>query len=81
MIPLEGADVDVVELMGWLAERGCSVVFKADGERSRGHRWMVIVSGGVLGAESFLRSDEASADACLEATLAHLESMGISPLA
>ncbi|MFF8275079.1 hypothetical protein ACF05T_03025 [Streptomyces lateritius] len=81
MISLEGADVDVVELMAWLAERGCSVVFKADGERSRGHRWMVIVSGGALGTESFFRSDEASADACLEATLAHLERVGVTPFA
>ncbi|MFB6776207.1 hypothetical protein ACFCX0_01990 [Streptomyces sp. NPDC056352] len=71
--------MDVVELMGWLAERGCSVVFKADGERSRGQRWMVIVTGGPLGAESFFRADLASADACLEATLAHLESRGFSP--
>ncbi|MFJ5020118.1 hypothetical protein [Streptomyces goshikiensis] len=81
MISPEGADVDVVELMAWLAERGCSVVFKADGERSLGHRWMVIVSGGPLGAESFFRSDEASADACLEATLAHLERVGMTPFA
>ncbi|MDX2731683.1 MULTISPECIES: hypothetical protein [unclassified Streptomyces] len=72
--------MDVAELMEWLAERGCSMVFKADGERARGHRWMVIVSGGVLG-ESFFRRDLASADACLEATLAHLESHGMSPLA
>lgn len=71
--------MDVIELMKWLAERGCSVVFKADGERSRGHRWMVIVSGGAMGTESFFRADLASADACLEATLAHLESKGISP--
>ncbi|MFD3725677.1 hypothetical protein [Streptomyces sp. NPDC058671] len=75
----KGAAVDVVELMAWLAERGCSVVFKADGERSPGHRWMVIVSGGPAGTESFFRSDEASADACLEAVLAHLESAGITP--
>ncbi|MEU7039393.1 hypothetical protein ABZ958_38000 [Streptomyces sp. NPDC046237] len=73
--------MDVVELMAWLAERGCSVVFKADGERSLGHRWMVIVSGGPLGTESFFRADEASVDACLEATLAHLESVGITPFA
>ncbi|MFE4678654.1 hypothetical protein [Streptomyces sp. NPDC056721] len=72
--------MDVVELMEWLAEQGCSVVFKADGERTRGHRWMVIVSDGVLG-ESFLRRDLASADACLEATLAHLEGRGMSPFA
>jgi hypothetical protein len=65
--------------MGWLAERGCSLVFKADGERSRGNRWMVIVTGGALGAESYFRTDLASADACLEATLAHSESRGFSP--
>lgn len=72
--------MDVVELMQWLAEQGCSVVFKADGERTRGHRWMVIVSGSALG-EPFFRRDLASADACLEATLAHLESRGMSPFA
>lgn len=37
---------------------------------------MVIVTGGALGAESFFRADLPSADACLEATLAHLESRG-----
>lgn len=78
---MEGADVDVVELMEWLAEQGCSVVFKADGERTPGRRWMVIVSGCAMGADSFFRTDLASADACLEATLAHLESRGISPFA
>ncbi|MEU9013430.1 hypothetical protein AB0D12_27450 [Streptomyces sp. NPDC048479] len=73
--------MEVLELMEWLAERECSVVFKADGERERGHRWMVIVSGGALGAESFFRTDLSSADACLEATLDHLASRGISPFA
>ncbi|MFK4595550.1 hypothetical protein [Streptomyces pristinaespiralis] len=73
--------MDVVELMEWLAEHGCSVVFKADGERPPGHRWMVIVSGGAMGADSFFRTDLASADACLEATLTHLESRGFSPFA
>lgn len=72
--------MDVVELMDWLAEQGCSVVFKADGERTPGHRWMGVVSGGVLG-ESIFRRDLASAEACLEATLAHLESRGMSPFA
>ncbi|MFD5783201.1 hypothetical protein [Streptomyces sp. NPDC126933] len=73
--------MDVIELMGWLAERGCSAVFKADGERPTGHRWMVIVSGGALGEDSFFRTDLASADACLDALLAHLEHQGISPFA
>jgi len=79
-ICLEGAGMDVVELMDWLAERGCSVVFKADGGRPLGQRWMVIASGGDLGEESFFRSDLASAGACLQALLDHLETVGLSPL-
>lgn len=71
--------MDVVELMEWLAERGCSVVLKADGERAHGYRWMVIVSGGALGAEGCFRTDLSSAEACLEATLKHLASRQISP--
>ncbi|MBT2379060.1 hypothetical protein J7E90_17315 [Streptomyces sp. ISL-111] len=71
--------MDVVELMQWLAEQGCSVVFKADGERAQGCRWMVIASGGVLGAEGFFRTDLPSAEACVEATLEHLVSRQISP--
>lgn len=73
--------MDVVELMAWLAERGCSVVLKADGERPAGQRWMVIVSGGGAGEESFFRADQPTADACLEAVLADLEGKGISPFA
>lgn len=73
--------MDVTELMGWLAERGCSVVFKADGERPPGQRWMMIVSGGALGAEPFLRVDRPTADACLEAVLADVEKRGLSPFA
>ncbi|MFF2732391.1 hypothetical protein ACFVS9_31335 [Streptomyces sp. NPDC058008] len=71
--------MDIEELMEWLAGRGCSVVFKADGERGEGHRWMVIVSGGVLGAEGFFRTDLSSVEACVEATLEHLASRQISP--
>lgn len=67
--------MDVVELMEWLAERGCSVVFKADGERGQGHRWMVIVSGGALGSEGFFRTDLSSVEACLDATLEYLASL------
>ncbi|WP_128818154.1 hypothetical protein [Streptomyces sp. S063] len=73
--------MDVVELMEWLAEQGCSVVFKADGERTQGQRWMVIVSGGALGAEGFFRVDLSSADACVKATLEHLAGRRISPFA
>jgi hypothetical protein len=71
--------VDIVELMEWLADRGCSVVFKADGERSPARRWMVIVSGGSLGEDSFFRTDLGSADACLQAVLEHLQAVGLSP--
>lgn len=43
--------------------------------------WMVIVSGGPLGEDSFFRADLATADACLDSLLAHLESKGLSPFA
>ncbi|WUD78937.1 hypothetical protein OG937_30665 [Streptomyces sp. NBC_00510] len=71
------------ELMGWLAERGVTTVFKVDGDRmvERRKAWMVIISGGPLGEDSFFRADMATADACLDAVLAHLESKGISPFA
>ncbi|MFJ4820024.1 hypothetical protein [Streptomyces sp. NPDC088801] len=42
---------------------------------------MVIVSGGPLGEDSVFRSDLATADACLDSLLAHLEGKGLSPLA
>ncbi|MFF3944943.1 hypothetical protein ACFYYN_08980 [Streptomyces sp. NPDC001902] len=75
--------MDMFELMAWLAERGVTTVFKADGDRmvERRKAWMVIVSGGPLGEDSFFRADMATADACLDAVLAHLESKGMSPFA
>ncbi|WP_330342542.1 hypothetical protein [Streptomyces sp. NBC_00557] len=75
--------MDMLELMEWLAERGVTSVFKVDGERALQHRkaWMVIVSGGPLGEDSFFRADLGTADACLDSLLAHLESKGLSPLA
>jgi hypothetical protein len=42
---------------------------------------MVIVSGGPLGEDSFFRADLATADACLDSLLAHLEDKGLSPFA
>ncbi|MFF8670452.1 hypothetical protein [Streptomyces sp. NPDC015242] len=73
----------MLELMAWLAERGVTSVFKVDGDRMTEHRqaWMVIVSGGSLGEDSFFRADLATADACLDALLAHLERKGLSPFA
>lgn len=75
--------MDMLELMGWLAERGVTTVFKLDGDRMVEHRkaWMVIVSGGPLGEDSFFRADQATADACLDSLLAHLERKGMSPFA
>ncbi|MEU1596137.1 hypothetical protein ABZ468_25585 [Streptomyces sp. NPDC005708] len=71
------------ELMEWLAERGVTTVFKVDGERTveRKKAWMVIVSGGPLGEDSFFRADLGSADACLDSLIAHLERNGLSPFA
>ncbi|MFF7367714.1 hypothetical protein [Streptomyces tricolor] len=75
--------MDMLELMAWLAEQGVTTVFKADGDRMVEHRkaWMVVVGGGPLGEDSFFRADLATADACLDALLAHLESKGLSPFA
>ncbi|MGD1225367.1 hypothetical protein AB9Q10_43900 [Streptomyces krungchingensis] len=73
--------MDIVELMEWLIEQGCCAVLKADGERTPGTRWMVIVSGGALGEDSFFRTDQPSPDACLQDLLDHLEAAGLSPFA
>ncbi|MGX1367114.1 hypothetical protein RKD19_002473 [Streptomyces canus] len=75
--------MDMFELMEWLAERGVTAVFKVDGDRmvERRAAWMVIVSGGALGEDSFFRADMNRPDACLDALLAHLESKGLSPFA
>jgi hypothetical protein len=43
--------------------------------------WMVIVSGGPLGEDSFFRADLATAGACRDSLLAHLEDKGLSPFA
>ncbi|MGW0611830.1 hypothetical protein [Streptomyces sp. NPDC002788] len=63
----------MLELMEWSAERGMTTVFKVDGDRmvERRTAWMVIVSGGPLGEDSFFRSDLTAADACLDSLLAH----------
>ncbi|MET8290422.1 MULTISPECIES: hypothetical protein [unclassified Streptomyces] len=73
----------MLELMEWLAERGVTTVFKVDGDRmvERRSAWMVVVSGGPLGEDAFLRADLRTADACLDSLLAHLEGLGLSPLA
>ncbi|MEH0550162.1 hypothetical protein [Streptomyces sp. B21-101] len=71
------------ELMEWLAEHGVTTVFKVDGDRvvERRAAWMVIVSGGPLGDDSFFRADLATPDACLDSLLTHLETNGLSPFA
>ncbi|MER5685484.1 hypothetical protein [Streptomyces sp. NPDC002205] len=75
--------MDLLELMGWLAGHGVTTVFKVDDDRmvERRKAWMVIVSGGPLGEDSFFRTDLATADACLDSLLAHLENKGLSPFA
>ncbi|MFJ3652144.1 hypothetical protein ACIPPR_02475 [Streptomyces nigra] len=75
--------MDMLELMEWLAARGVTTVFKVDGERMVEDKkaWMVVVSGGPLGEDSFFRVDVSTADACLDALLAHLEVKGLSPWA
>ncbi|MFJ8544301.1 hypothetical protein ACIRFH_20150 [Streptomyces sp. NPDC093586] len=71
----------MLELMEWLAERGVTTVLKVDGDRMTEHRkaWMVIVSGGPLGDDSFFRADLTTADGCLDSLLAHLKGKGLSP--
>ncbi|MFE3635727.1 hypothetical protein [Streptomyces cellostaticus] len=73
----------MLELMEWPAERGVTTVFKVDGDRTAERRtaWMVIVSGGPLGEDSFFRADLPRPEACLESLLAHLESRDLSPFA
>jgi hypothetical protein len=78
---MAGVSMDILEVMDWLSEQGCCAVFKADGERALGTRWMVIVSGGALGKDSFFRTDQPSPDACLQALHDHLEATGLSPFA
>ncbi|MFG3194621.1 hypothetical protein ACGFYT_00665 [Streptomyces sp. NPDC048208] len=58
-------------------------MFKVDGDRMTEHRkaWMVIVSGGPLGEDSFFRTDLGTAESCLDSLLAHLEGKGLSPFA
>ncbi|MDH6567487.1 hypothetical protein M2160_002508 [Streptomyces sp. SAI-117] len=75
--------MDMLEPMEWLAERGVTTVFKVDGDRmvERRAAWMVIVSGGPLGENSFFRADLTRPDACLDSLLAHLEGKGLSPFA
>lgn len=75
--------MDMLELMEWLAGHGVTTVFKVDGDRQLERRaaWMVIVSGGPLGEDSFFRADLATPDACLDSLLAHLEGKGLSPFA
>ncbi|MFD0563896.1 hypothetical protein ACFQ2M_19175 [Kitasatospora saccharophila] len=73
--------MDAVELMEWLARLGCCTVLKADGERPPGKRWTVIASGGPLSPDTSFRADRPSPDDCLEALLAHLEGLGLSPFA
>ncbi|MEU6703918.1 hypothetical protein [Streptomyces wuyuanensis] len=71
----------MAELMEWLAERGVATVFKVDGDRmtEHGRAWMVIVSEGPLGEDSFFRADLGTADARLDSLLAHLAGKGLKP--
>lgn len=75
--------MDMCELMEWLAGHGVTTVFKVDGDRmvERKKAWMVVISGGPLGEDSFFRAGMDTAEACLDAVLAHLESKGLSPFA
>jgi hypothetical protein len=70
--------VDVVEVLGWLAERGVTALLKADGERmSEGVRpWTFVASGGVL-AEAPVHIDAASPADCLRRAVPMLVGHGL----
>ena len=65
--------MDVVGVLGWLAEHGMTALLKADGERvSDGVRpWTFVASGGLL-AEAPVRIDAASPEDCLRRAVALL---------
>ncbi len=71
--------MDIVLILGVLAEQGVTAILKADGERMReGVRpWTFVASGGPLSGRP-LRIDEDSVDRCLEHALSRLRAMGLS---
>jgi hypothetical protein len=71
--------VDVVALLGALAEQGANALLKADGERLlAGERaWTLVVTGGPLGADP-VRTDAASVADCLAAVVPALRARGLT---
>lgn len=71
--------VDIVLILGMLAEQGVTAILKADGERMReGARpWTFVASGGPLSGRP-IRIDDDSVDRCLEQALPHLRAMGLA---
>jgi hypothetical protein len=71
--------VNVVAILGALAEQGVTAILKADGERmlERGHAWTFVASGGPLG-DKLVRIDAASVEECLAPVAARLRVMGLA---
>ncbi|MFC4854400.1 hypothetical protein [Actinophytocola glycyrrhizae] len=68
--------MDVVEILDALAEQGVVAILKADGERQH-DRWTFVASGKVLG-DDFVRTDAASAAACLKNVVPRLQALGLT---
>ena len=71
--------MDVVAILGALAEQGVTAVLKADGERMLAHArpWTFVASGEPLG-EDFVRIDAASVEDCLAYAVPRLRSLGLT---
>ena len=71
--------MDVVVILGALAEQGVTAVLKADGERMLAHSrpWTFLASGEPLG-EDFVRIDAASVEDCLAYAVPRLRSLGLT---
>ena len=71
--------MDVVVILGALAEQGVTAVLKADGERMLAHSrpWTFVASGEPLG-EGVVRIDAASVEDCLAYAVPRLRSLGLT---
>ncbi|AWS43656.1 hypothetical protein [Streptosporangium sp. 'caverna'] len=72
--------MDIVMILGALAEQGVMAILKADGERMlKGARpWTFVASGGPL-SEHPVRIDEDSVERCLEHALPRLRVLSAAP--
>jgi hypothetical protein len=70
--------MDIEDLMRRLAEAGVTVLLKADHERlaEGGRCWTMVISGGRLTGNGFVRAEEATAEQCVQAALQRLAAEG-----